>query len=46
MGDTMFLDVSKKMIRFVTITLLATVFFLLGGLIGFFIGLFTQAAFL
>jgi len=45
MGDTIFLDVSKKMVRFVTITVFATAFFLLGVVIGFFGGLFTQAAF-
>jgi len=46
MGDTIFLDVSKKMVKFVTVTVFATAFFLLGTLIGFFVGLFAQATWL
>ena len=46
MGDTIFLDVSKKMVKFVTVTVFATAFFLLGVVVGFIGGLFAQATWL
>jgi len=45
MGDTMFLDVSKKMIRFVTIVLFMVVAFFIGFSTGFLVGFMSDASF-
>jgi len=46
MGDTIFLDISKKKLLFLTITTIASACFLVGTLVGFFVGLLVQSAFL